>query len=278
MSRVLEVDKLCVDYKINTNRERYFTAVKDVSFSIKRGECVGLVGESGSGKTTIGKALLGLTQIKSGDLTVGKVSVTPGARPSRIRLANEVQGIFQDPYMSLHPDLTIEQSLKEPLRSVRKLSKTQASESMENVLERIGIPIDVLRRRPHAFSGGQRQRIAIARAVLMRPKVLICDEAVSALDLRSQRSVLELLIELQEQTNVAMLFISHDLDVIRMMCHRALVLRHGEIVERGNAEQVTLHPQSSYGKLLKMSTLSTDPVKQSERRAALHAHLAMTDQ
>ena len=247
-------------------RGRSFQALKDVSFEVKAGETVGLVGESGSGKTTIGRVILGMTPATAGRIEFDGEDITQASRSRRRALARDIQVVFQDPYGSLNPTRTIGETLAEPLLMDRKLTRIEKSQRIADVLARVGMPTDTAQRYPAQFSGGQRQRIAIARAVIARPRLVVCDEPVSALDLSVQAQVLNLLSELQKSLGLALLFISHDLTVVRHVCHRTLVLYKGEIVERGDARAVHEHPQHPYTKALLAAAPVPDPIEQRRRR------------
>lgn len=264
---ILVVRDLVVDFRGRGLRARPFRALNGVSIDIRRGECVGLVGESGSGKTTIGRAVLGLTPITSGSIAYGGAEISRLTRAQRRAAGVDIQAVFQDPYSSLNPSLTVEQTLTEPLR-VRRMSSKDASKRIRDLLDQVGLPSNAGARYPREFSGGQRQRIAIARALALSPDLIVCDEPVSALDLSTQSRVLELFRDIQEQTNVAYLFISHDLAVVRHISHRVAVIYRGDIVEYGDADAVTSSPQHPYTQRLMLASPFPDPVIQRERREA----------
>ena len=270
---LLEVADLVVEYPGKGFRAKPFRALKGVSLDIRPGETVGLVGESGSGKTTLGRALLGLAPVTEGSVTYAGRDIGHLGRAERRELSSEIQVVFQDPYSSLNPAMTIEQILSEPL-TARGTSAREAKARVRDLLDRVGLPDGARSRLPREFSGGQRQRIAIARALALDPKLIVCDEPVSALDLSTQARVLDLFIEIQERTGVAYLFITHDLAVVRHISHRVAVMYHGEIVENGDGDQVTSHPQHPYTQRLFMAAPLPDPDKQEQRRherAALRA-------
>ncbi|HEY1618266.1 MAG TPA: dipeptide/oligopeptide/nickel ABC transporter ATP-binding protein, partial [Streptosporangiaceae bacterium] len=230
---LIAVDNLVVEYPSKGLRREPFRALKGVSVDIRPGETVGLVGESGSGKTTLGRAILGLAPVTSGSITFKGREIGALHRRERRALSSDIQVVFQDPYSSLNPSLTIEQTLTEPLM-VQKMPKQDATARVRNLLDQVKLPRDALGRLPREFSGGQRQRIAIARALALSPEFIVCDEPVSALDLSTQARVLDLFKEIQDSTGVAYLFISHDLAVVRNISHRVAVMYHGEIVEYGD--------------------------------------------
>jgi peptide/nickel transport system ATP-binding protein len=261
---LLNVENLEVTYRGKT-RKKDFQALRGVSLDIRPGECVGLVGESGSGKTTLGRAVLGLAPVTGGSITLEGREIAHANRQERRDLARAIQVVFQDPYSSLNPSMSIEQILSEPLL-VRDWSKAEATRKVRELLDSVGLPSDAADRRPREFSGGQRQRIAIARALALDPKLIVCDEPVSALDLSTQARVLELFLDIQARTGVAYLFISHDLAVVHHLSHRIAVMYKGEIVEWGDGEQVSTAPNHPYTKRLMMAAPVPDPIVQAERR------------
>ncbi len=249
-------------------RPQVFRALNGVSFDVMPGETVGLVGELGSGKTTIGRVILGMTPATSGHVVFDGEDITHASRRRRRDLAREIQVVFQDPYGSLNPTRTIGDTLAEPLLMERGLSRAEREARISDVLVRVGMPVDAAARYPAQFSGGQRQRIAIARAVIARPRLVVCDEPVSALDLSVQAQVLNLLNDLQKTLGLALLFISHDLTVVRHVSHRTLVLYKGEIVEQGNSQAVHAAPRHSYTQALLSAAPVPDPKEQRQRREA----------
>ncbi|WP_119696964.1 ATP-binding cassette domain-containing protein [Microbacterium halotolerans] len=264
--KILEVKDLVVEFP-GRRRSETFRALKGVSIDIAPGETVGLVGESGSGKTTLGRAILGLAPIAEGSIEFEGRSLVGLTRRQRREI--DVQAVFQDPYTSLNPAMTIGDILSEPL-TVRGTSDREARLRVHELLDAVGLPTDAARRRPNEFSGGQRQRIAIARSLALDPKLIVCDEPVSALDLSTQAKVLDLFIDIQRRTGVAYLFISHDLMVVRHISHRIAVMYHGDIVEFGDGEQVTDHPEDPYTQRLLAASPVSDPVEQRRRRELRH--------
>ncbi|MBC7278081.1 ABC transporter ATP-binding protein [Nocardioides sp.] len=260
---LLKVEDLEVTYKGRGGRK--FQAINGVSLAIRPGETVGLVGESGSGKTTIGRAVLGLAPITGGRIEFDGRDITHVSTRERRGLARDIQVVFQDPYTSLNPSMTVGDILAEPLL-IQGWTRRDAYARVRDLLDRVHLPADASSRLPREFSGGQRQRVAIARAVALGPRLIICDEPVSALDLTTQARVLELLIELQESTGAAYLFVSHDLGVVRHISHRVTVLYRGDIVEQGEADQVTARPEHPYTQRLFMSAPVSDVAEQKARR------------
>jgi len=272
MTELLTIDNVEVTYK-GKGLKKDFKALKGVSLDIRAGECVGLVGESGSGKTTLGRAVLGLAPVTGGSIKLEGKEIAHASRSERKEISKDVQVVFQDPYSSLNPAMSIEQILTEPML-VRNWTKADANMRVRELLDSVGLPTDAADRRPREFSGGQRQRIAIARALALEPKLIVCDEPVSALDLTTQSRVLDLFLEIQQRTGVAYLFISHDLAVVRHLSHRVAVMYQGEIVEWGDGEQVTSNPQHPYTKRLMMAAPVPNPDEQAIRREERRALLA----
>ncbi|KAB2374170.1 ABC transporter ATP-binding protein [Actinomadura montaniterrae] len=249
-------------------RRRARTEVlKGIDLDVRPAETLGLVGESGSGKTTIGRAILGLVPVASGTITFDGERIDTATAARRRALSRDLQVIFQDPYTSLNPSLTVGDTLAEPL--VAQGGDARATRArIAALLDRVHLPADAAHRLPREFSGGQRQRVAIARALALRPRLVVCDEPVSALDLTTQRTILDLLLEIQEETAVAYLFVSHDLSVVRCMSHRVAVIHRGRIVETGESAQVTEHPEHPYTRTLLLSAPVADVAEQRRRRAA----------
>ncbi len=223
--------------------------VHNVNIDLRRGECLGIVGESGSGKTTLARCLIRLHQPSTGSMTLDGIDLLQPKGAALRKLRRRFQMVFQDPYSSLNPALSIWQCLREPLR-VHGLHKGREDQRVLELLSAVGLPESALMRKPAEFSGGQRQRIAIARALAVEPELLICDESVSALDVSVQAQILNLLKDLQAQFGLTIIFISHDLSVIRFLADQVMVMAKGEVVEQGEADQVFLAPQHAITKLL----------------------------
>jgi ABC-type glutathione transport system ATPase component len=256
---LLEVRDLVVRYP--GRRGSGHLAVDGVSFDVLSGRTVGLVGESGSGKSSIAKAVLGLVDPVGGSIRFGGRDVVRPSLALRRELARELQVVFQDPFSSLNPTRTVGSSLVEPLLVSRAVRRDAAVRTAVDTLGRVGLPAEVMARYPAAFSGGQLQRIAIARALVMKPRLIICDEAVSALDLSVQAQVLNLLVDLQVRDGLSYLFISHDLAVVQHMSHHVVVLQGGQIVEQGSAGQVWEAPEHPYTRALIAAVPTTNPSK-----------------
>ena len=240
-------------------------AVEDVSFSIAHGETLGLVGESGSGKSTIGKAVINLAPVHSGDVRVSGQRVDYDDPQSLARMRREVQMIFQDPFGSLDPRQAIGDAIIEPMHVHRLARGAEAVEKMEWLMERVGLDPARSTSLPHEFSGGQRQRICIARALAMSPRLIIADEAVSALDVSIKRQIIELLLDLQKEFGVAYLFISHDMAAVERICDRIAVMYVGEIVEIGPCADVIGRPGHPYTQRLLSAIPITHPAQRGMR-------------
>ena len=234
---VLQVNHVDVVYDDNAGffrKKPGFHAVKDVSFAIEQGEIMGLVGESGCGKSTLSKAILGM-QPYTGEIT---------------HFTKRPQMVFQDPYGSLNPAKTVGWIVEEPLRAYGKYDAPERRRRVMDMLERVGLGAEYADRRPRELSGGQRQRVGIAVALIQRPRFIIADEPVSALDVTIQAQILDLLLELHRDLSLSYLFISHDLNVIYQICDRVLVMKSGRIIESGDVETVFNHPAEEYTKKL----------------------------
>lgn len=262
---LIEVDHVAVEFPGRGLRAKPVRVLKDVSLDIAAGETVGLVGESGSGKTTLGRAILGLVPVASGQVRMDGKVITGLSSSDRRALADDIQVVFQDPYTSLNPAMTVNDILTEPL-TVAGMDPRVAQQKVRELLDQVKLPADAGIRLPREFSGGQRQRIAIARALARSPKLIVCDEPVSALDLSTQSRVLDMFIEIQERTGVAYLFITHDLSVVRYVSHRIAVMYKGDIVETGSAEKVTTNPDHPYTQRLMLASPVCDPDRQALRR------------
>ena len=248
---ILSVQNLAKWYPIKkgifAKAKNFFKAVDEVSFEIYPGETLGLVGESGCGKTTLGRCLLRLIEPTSGDINYQNIALTSLSAKKLRSLRRELQIVFQDPYSALNPRFTIGDAIMEPMQvhGIHANNEERKNKTIE-LLEQVGLSADFFNRYPHEFSGGQRQRICIARALALQPKVIICDESVSALDVSVQAQVLNLLSDLQEKFQLSYLFISHDLSVVKHFSDRMLVMNAGKIVESGFPEEIYHHPQQAY--------------------------------
>ena len=245
-----------------------FTAASGVSFDIYPGEILGLVGESGSGKTTVGRAAIGLLPISKGSINLVGKDIS-NASQRQLREVRQHTGIvFQDPGSSLNPRLPIGESIGEPLLLAGKAKGEELNKMVEDLLDSVELPRSYRNRYPHELSGGQRQRVGIARALSLRPDLLIADEPTSALDVSVQARFLDLLLELQDELKFACLFISHDLAVVDMLAHRIAVMERGKLVEIGDRDQILKNPQEEYTKKLISAVPVPDPAEQKLRRLA----------
>ena len=250
-STILEIKNLSVHFPTKKNifgkATQYFKAVDDVSFSVQQGDIVGLVGESGCGKTTLGRSILQLIKPTSGKILLEGKDLTQTKAEVLRKMRKNLQIVFQDPYGSLNPRITIGEAILEPLKVHSILSNSkQPKEKVMELLEKVSLDTSHYNRYPHQFSGGQRQRICIARALALNPSFLIFDESVSALDVSVQAQVLNLLNDLKAEFGFTAIFISHDLSVVHYVCNRILVMYKGKIVEEGTADQVYHHPSNAY--------------------------------
>ncbi|WP_394789073.1 dipeptide ABC transporter ATP-binding protein [Rhodoferax sp.] len=277
MPPVLKVKNLTTRFPVRTGVfgrvTRQVCAVEQVSFSLQPGETLALVGESGCGKSTTGRSLARLVQFDSGSVDVSGRAIAPLQGRALQALRRDVQFIFQDPFASLDPRLTVGFAIMEPLL-VHGVSKGQDAEKRVNeLLYRVGLPASAAQRYPHEFSGGQRQRIAIARALALNPKVVIADEAVSALDVSIRAQIVNLMLDLQREFGIAFLFISHDMAVVERISHRVAVMYLGQIVEIGPRRAVFENPQHAYTRRLMSAVPVADPARRHGKRELLSGEI-----
>lgn len=255
-TNLIEVSDLTVSFLArNSSDSKRFIAVKDASFEVKHGEILGLVGESGSGKSTLGRSVLNLVGSDSGSIKFNDIELH-GKNASHMKpLRRRMQMIFQDPYASLNPRMSIYDTLAEPIKlhgiggstgEALPLRGAELNKAILELMDDVGLARSFVRKYPHEFSGGQRQRIAIGRAIATNPEFIVADEPVSALDVTIQKQILELLMELVEHRHLSMLFISHDLSVVRYLCDRVMVMRHGHLLEMGHTEDIWHQPKHEY--------------------------------
>ncbi len=276
-SPILRVRDLSTRFDIRTGVfgrvTRRVHAVEKVSFDLFRGETLALVGESGCGKSTTGRSLLRLVQTQGGQIEFDGQQINDLTGPALQTLRRNIQFIFQDPFASLDPRVTVGYSIIEPLLIHKVMSNKAAEERMTYLLEKVGLPPDAAQRYPHEFSGGQRQRICIARALAMSPKVVIADESVSALDVSIQAQIVNLLIDLQKEMGIAFLFISHDMAVVERISHRVAVMYLGQIVEIGPRRAIFENPQHPYTKKLMAAVPIADPTRRHLDRKLLSGEI-----
>ncbi|MES2169424.1 MAG: ATP-binding cassette domain-containing protein, partial [Actinomycetota bacterium] len=247
---LLEIDDLEITYPRGFGKAP-FRAVTELSLRVGRGETVSIVGESGSGKTTIGSAILGLAKVASGSIRLGGEEIAHAGVRQRRALAAKLQAVFQDPFSSLDPSQTVGDIVAEPLRVAGpKLGAAEVDKRVAAILARVGIAGSAVSKYPAEFSGGQRQRIAIARALVLEPEIVVCDEAVSALDVSVQAQVLNLLDDLQRDVGTSYVFISHNMAVVRHISDRVIVLYRGRVMEQGTAAEVCDSPAHPYTRSL----------------------------
>ncbi|MFT6433712.1 MAG: ABC-type oligopeptide transport system ATPase subunit [Candidatus Azotimanducaceae bacterium] len=266
---LLEVKDMSVTFPVMSNgllRKKIgeYAAVKQVSFSLNQGESLGIVGESGSGKTTLVRAILRALSPTKGSANfnskqLGMVDLATLDQRSLMLLRTEMQMIFQDPFSSLNPRMKVSDIVAEPLEIHQPKEASLHRQKVVNMLAKVGLEADTMQRFPHAFSGGQRQRIGIARALILNPSLVVCDEAVSALDMSVQAQVLNLLQDLQQEMGLTYLFVAHDLNVVHHFCERTLVMYQGSVVESGPVEQIFSKPVHDYTRLLLSAIPSIDP-------------------
>ena len=251
-------------------------AVKNVSFDLLEGETLGIVGESGSGKSTLGKAILNVLKLTAPDVKInGNISVIENSKETELLSLNRkeikpyrrnIQMIFQDPYSSLNPRMLVKDIIKEPLDINTSLSNSEKKEKVDWLLNKVGLTPEQASRYPHEFSGGQRQRIGIARSLATDPKIIIADEPVSALDVSIQAQIINLMMDLQEEFNLSIIFIAHDLSVVKHISNRVGVMYLGELVEINNTKDIFNNPQHSYTKTLLKAIPEPNPEGREKRK------------
>ncbi|MGZ1676447.1 ABC transporter ATP-binding protein [Staphylococcus argenteus] len=245
---LLKFDHVSVDYTSPSGS--IFRAVRDINLAIRKGETLGIVGESGSGKSTLGKTVVGLKDVSEGFIWYNNVPISLFNAEELKPLRQDIQMIFQDPFASINPRFKVIDVIKRALIIHGKVKDDDMIKTVVSLLEKVGLDQRFLYRYPHELSGGQRQRVSIARALAVEPKLIVCDEAVSALDVSIQKDIIDLLKQLQLDFGITYLFITHDMGVINEICDRVAVMKNGEIVELNNTEDIIKHPQSDYAKQL----------------------------
>ncbi|EMO40647.1 oligopeptide/dipeptide transporter, C-terminal domain protein [Leptospira noguchii serovar Autumnalis str. ZUN142] len=254
---MIRIENLTISYYTKSGfgfKKNRIIAVDGVNLEIGNNEIIGLVGESGCGKSTLGRGLVKLLKPEFGSIYFEDKEITSLSSSEFFPFRKNIQIIFQDPYSSLNPRMTIAEILMEGLEIHEKISKEEAETKIKEILEKVNLSSSILSRFPHEFSGGQRQRIAIARALILKPKFVICDESVSALDVSTGTQVLKLLVELKNEFGLSYLFISHDLGVVKSISDRIAVMYLGKIVELGNTKDIVSSPAHPYTKALFQST------------------------
>ncbi len=251
---LLEVKNLYKEYKIESGKlfkTGYFCVLKDISLNIGQGEVLGLVGESGCGKSTLGKCILALEPYQSGQILFNGNNINNFNKTEMKNFRKNAQLIFQNPYASLNPRMSVFETLKEPL-NIHDICKTpkEYNDKIDEMLNLVGLKIEDKNKYPHEFSGGQRQRIAIARALITSPKFIVADEPVSALDVSIQAQIINLLCQLKEKLNLTILFISHDLNIVRYLSDNIAIMQYGRIIEQGNCDEIFNNPKEEYTKIL----------------------------
>ncbi len=268
MTAILEARGLTRDYAVSRGVFRSRATIKalaDVSFSLQAGRTLAVVGESGSGKSTLARLLTLIEDPTAGALLIDGEDVANASAAKRKRLRREIQIVFQNPYGSLNPRQTIGKALEEPLLVNTRLSAAERKAEAVSIMDKVGLRPEYYYRYPHMFSGGQRQRIAVARALMLKPKILVLDEPVSALDVSIRAQVLNLLASLQEELALAYVFVSHDLSVVRHIADEVLVIYLGHAVELGGREAIFGSPQHPYTRALLSATPVADPAARRER-------------
>ena len=281
MTEIIQIKDLKVHYPIRSGFFNRITdhvlAVDGVDFMIEQGKTYGLVGESGSGKSTTGKAIIGLEKITNGEIIYQGQDVTKPRSRKAIGYNKDVQMIFQDSMSSLNPKKRVLDIIAEPIRNFERLSDQEEKKKVKSLLDIVGMPEDALYKYPHEFSGGQRQRIGIARALAVKPKFVVADEPISALDVSIQAQVVNLMRDIQAKENLTYLFIAHDLSMVKYISDRIGVMHWGKILEVGTSDQVYNHPIHPYTKSLLSSIPSPDPISERERTPIVYDPTAELD-
>lgn len=271
---LLQVERLKTYYPIRSGLfskvTNYIKAVDDVSLSLYQGETVGLVGESGCGKSTIGRSIIRLEQARSGQIFFENEDITHYSQRQLKPIRTQMQMIFQDPYGSLNPRMRIYDTLAEPLIAHKLVKRSEVQREVESLLQLVGLPRTASDRYPHEFSGGQRQRIGIARAISFRPKLIVCDEPVSALDVSIQAQILNLLQDLQDEFKLTYLFIAHGIGAVKQISTRIAVMYLGKIVEVAGTDDLFRSPKHPYTQLLLHAYPIPDPTLRRQKKVIIH--------
>ncbi len=270
MNKLFEIINLSVKYsskkKVFSNNEKYVNAVEGVSFNFIKGEVLGIVGESGSGKSTVSRCLLSLIKhIDKSSLVSGSIVYNDGSKLIDLlkakgnelkQIRKKIQGVFQDPDSSMSQRLSAGKIIEEPLLNLTNFSKEVREEKIKDVLQKCGLSEDDINKYPNEFSAGQKQRICIARAIVIEPEILIADEPLSSLDISIQAQILNLFVDLKEKYNLSIVFITHDLNIVKIFCDRLIVMQNGKIVEQGITSDVLANPKDEYTKTLFTSNIT----------------------
>ncbi|MBI4404138.1 MAG: ATP-binding cassette domain-containing protein [Deltaproteobacteria bacterium] len=268
---VLKIENLSVCYPVRSGfsglgRKRFLKAVDDVSLDLWPRETLGIVGESGCGKTSLGKALIRLIKLTTGKVAMGEIDFLALQGEELRKARKNIQMVFQDPYGSLDPRMTVFDILSEPLKAYSEFSSTQIHTKVRTALDRVGLPLSTSRKYPHEFSGGQRQRIAIARALIPEPKILVADEPLSSLDVSVQAQILNLLKTIQQELGLSMIFISHNLAVVKYIANRIAVMYLGKVVEMASRDELYKHPRHPYTQALVSAVPIPEPQLEKMRK------------
>lgn len=260
---ILEVQNLKKYFDVG--KRRYLHAVDDVSFSVEKGKTIGIVGESGCGKSTLGRTILHLLDSTDGKIIFQNEDVTRLDRVGLRKLREDMQIIFQDPYASLNPRMTVSQTIAEPLVLQKQLSAAEISQQVERLMDTVGLAKRLVNAYPHELDGGRRQRIGIARALSLDPKFVVCDEPVSALDVSIQAQILNLMQDLQDERGLTYMFITHNLSVVKYISHSIMVMYLGQAVEKAESDELFAHPYHPYTKALLSAIPIPDPHREKKR-------------
>ena len=267
MKKILEIKNVSKKFALRKDnffsRQNYFTAVDNVSLSLEENQTLGIVGESGSGKTTLAKLILDIEKPDSGEILIAGKDISRAKGKELKELRRQTQVIFQDPYSSLNPRMTVENIILEPLQ-INNIAASEQNKILPSLLNSVSLPQNCLKKYPHEFSGGQRQRIAIARALALKPKVIIADEPISSLDISIQAQILNLLKEIKDELRVSYIFISHDLSAVCHISDKIAVMNKASVVELAGAEELFKNPLHPYTQLLLNSIPNADPENKNE--------------
>lgn len=263
MNTILEAKDLRKYFKVG--KDKYLHAVDDVSFTVEEGHTLGVVGESGCGKSTLGRTLLHLLENDGGQIFFEGEDITKVDRKKLSELRNKMQMIFQDPYASLNPRMTVSEIIAEPLVLHGNLSKAEIEAKVNELMETVGLAKRLYNAYPHELDGGRRQRIGIARALALNPRFIVCDEPVSALDVSIQAQILNLMQDLQKKTNLTYIFITHNLSVVKYISHEIMVMYLGQAVEKAESDELFLHPYHPYTQALLSAIPIPDPHRNVDR-------------